>query len=635
MGKPFKKELENISSTIEWAFDQPIELLSEFFNTHSNTPLFIVGSGGSLSACYYAASLYQKNGSIAKAITPLELFYSKEALKNSKILFISASGKNTDILFSFNVAVMQDPKAILTFCMKKNSPLVHASNKYSISKSLEFDIPTKKDGFLATNSLVAYYTLLFKSFGIKPANNINYHINEDFLLQIKEFVSKLSASHSITILYGGWGQSVAYDIESKFTEAALGNILLADYRNFGHGRHHWFAKRQNNSAILALVTPLEKQIAKKSLELIPNTIPKLIIESKINSAESSIELLTKSFYLTQLFGALQDIDPGRPGVPEFGSKLYHLKYATFYKESIDLNSAAATRAVLKKTHLKSLQGLSVEDQKFWHLKYEDFLKKIKTTLFGSIVFDYDGTLCSGTERFKGLSSEITSELIKILECGVSIGIATGRGQSVRTDLQNKIPKRFWNNVIIGYYNGSDISELDDNHHPNKNLPLDYSLELVLNMLKGIKNEYFDFLIEERPFQLTLTPENPKHWSNIKQHVQNEVMKLPEGKCQYLQSTHSIDIIVKEKASKLRIVDACSQRAIKEQKSPNCLCIGDLGEWPGNDYELLSTKFSLSVDTVSADPDTCWNLSSYGVKNVDATLGYLKEISFKAGNIIFR
>lgn len=635
MGKPFKRELENIPSTIEWAFDQSIELLSEFFNTHSNTPLFIVGSGGSLSACYYAASLYQNNGSIAKAITPLELFYSKEALKNSKLLFISASGKNTDILFSFNVAVKQDPKAILTFCMKKNSPLVHASNKYSISKSLEFDIPTKKDGFLATNSLVAYYTLLFKSFGIKPANNINYHINVDFLLQIKEFVSELTPSHSITILYGGWGQSVAYDIESKFTEAALGNILLADYRNFGHGRHHWFAKRQNNSAILALVTPLEKQIAKKTLALIPDAIPKLIIESKINSAESSIELLTKSFYLTQSFGELQDIDPGKPGVPEFGSKLYHLKYATFYKESIDLNTAAATRAVLKKTNLKSLHELSVEDQKFWHLKYEDFLKKLKSKHFGSIVFDYDGTLCSGSERFIGLSSEITSELIKILEGGATIGIATGRGQSVRTDLQNKIPKRFWNNVIIGYYNGSDISELDDNNHPNKNLPLDYSLELVLNMLKGIKNEYFDFLIEERPFQLTLTPENTKHWSNIKQHVQNAVMKLPEGKCQYLQSTHSIDIIVKEQASKLRIVEACSQRAIKEQKSPNCLCIGDLGEWPGNDFELLSTKFSLSVDTVSADPDTCWNLSSYGVKNVDATLGYLKEISFDAGNIIFR
>ena len=53
-----------------------------------------------------------------------------------------------------------------------------------------------------------------------------------------------------------------------------------------------------------------------------------------------------------------------------------------------------------------------------------------------------------------------------------------------------------------------------------------------------------------------------------------------------------------------------------------LCIGDKGEYPGNDYELLSTQFSLSVNEVSYDPDTCWNLSKIGFQDVNATINYL-------------
>lgn len=105
MGKPFKQEIELLSDTIKWAKNQQIEILSDFLLNQSRYPLFIVGSGGSLSACYFAASLFQKFGLMAKAITPLELYYSKEAIKNSRVLFISSSGKNADILFGFNIAI--------------------------------------------------------------------------------------------------------------------------------------------------------------------------------------------------------------------------------------------------------------------------------------------------------------------------------------------------------------------------------------------------------------------------------------------------------------------------------------------------------------------------------------------------
>jgi hypothetical protein len=52
--------------------------------------------------------------------------------------------------------------------------------------------------------------------------------------------------------------------------------------------------------------------------------------------------------------------------------------------------------------------------------------------------------------------------------------------------------------------------------------------------------------------------------------------------------------------------------------------------PGNDYEFLQSPYSLSVDEVSAAPDSCWLLSSPGAKGVQATLEYLEGVVVKSG-----
>ena len=54
-----------------------------------------------------------------------------------------------------------------------------------------------------------------------------------------------------------------------FTEAALGHVQLADYRQFAHGRHHWLAKRGDSSAVIALGTEADATIMDKTLRLLP------------------------------------------------------------------------------------------------------------------------------------------------------------------------------------------------------------------------------------------------------------------------------------------------------------------------------------------------------------------------------
>jgi hypothetical protein len=84
-------------------------------------------------------------------------------------------------------------------------------------------------------------------------------------------------------------------------------------------------------------------------------------------------------------------------------------------------------------------------------------------------------------------------------------------------------------------------------------------------------------------------------------------------------------------SKRNLVLACEEVAKKIGNPGVALCIGDRGEWPGNDYEFLSTPYSLSVYTVSADSESCWNLSQAGHRGVQATMEYLRCISISSTN----
>ena len=631
MGKPFKKEIEESYTTINWALEQDVESLYLRIFRDTSKPLFIVGSGGSLSACHFAASIYQNLGNIAKAITPLDLYYSRFALKEAKVLFISSSGRNNDILFAFKMAIQNHASEITTICMRKNAPLTKLANSFSASKGIEFDIPTKKDGFLATNSLVAFFTILAKSSGYFKLKEKVFQITSSF--KSEDFVNRLKFDSTIIVLYGGWSTAIAYDIESKFTEAALGSVLLSDYRNFGHGRHHWFAKRKDNSLIIALITPEEKQIAEKTINLIPNYIPRLVIASDKKGVNSSIELLLQSFTLINSVGAAFKIDPGRPGVPEFGSKLYHLKYSSFYKQfSNNKLSSAEELAIIKKISKSSILQLQEDELIFWRNKYLLFVDRLCKTKFTSIVFDYDGTLCSYDGRFAGrLPDGVTNELIKLLKAGITIGIATGRGQSVRKDLQNsKIPKIYWKNIVIGYYNGSDIGLLKDDKCPNIDVRLNNRISEIEKEIKNLSLPYSDMEIKLQPHQLTIESSNSINWNTIKKVVHNIVMASSNGELQLLESSHSMDIVLRNKSSKLNVVNKC----IEMSGSQNCLTIGDKGQWPGNDYELLTTPFSLSVDDVSAHPDSCWNLSSTGNKNVETTMEYFERLSIKNGYFLF-
>ena len=94
-----------------------------------------------------------------------------------------------------------------------------------------------------------------------------------------------------------------------------------------------------------------------------------------------------------------------------------------------------------------------------------------------------------------------------------------------------------------------------------------------------------------------------------------------------RSSHSIDIVPK----------GTSKRSVLHRLSAIAgprpfLTIGDRGRWPGNDYDLLQEPYALSVDEVSVDPQTCWNLGSPGQRGVQIMLEYLQQLQALAEGI---
>ncbi|GAB4019502.1 hypothetical protein GCM10028808_57450 [Spirosoma migulaei] len=628
MGKPFNKELEKIQETFSWSLNLPIGNFKKELQENLSKPIFIVGSGGSLSACYFATILYQQYGMMAKAITPLELIYSKKALSGSNIMFISASGKNNDIVLGYESAIEYEPHRIYNLCMQKDSLLSKLSKKHSVSETFEYSLPTGKDGFLATNSLVAFFSILYSALTVKTAiKPLEIGLNIDVESSIDAFVNQIKPDFTFLTLYGGWGLPVAIDLESKFAEAALADISISDYRNFGHGRHHWLDKRSKNSAIIAIITPEEENLADKTLALLPKSIPVLKLISTYEDGLSSIDLLMQSFYLVQQLGKLQNIDPGRPGVPDYGSKLYNLQYKNLLKKDKIELSHKELIAIKRKTNYTDYSNLSSEEQIYWTKAQKKFKKEIEKTEYGAIVLDYDGTLCSGSERYNGINTNIAEYLNKILENGLVVGIATGRGKSVRIDLQNKIDEKYWSNVIVGYYNCSDIGILTDNSTPNKNEKVNDDLTTIFQELN---NYVFPLPVksELRPHQITIEINDKKDWHKVRDILVQLIMSYNQLDIQVIESSHSMDIISKKQGSKLNIIGYCNKLTNELSLPKNCLSIGDKGKWPGNDYQLLSTNYSLSVDEVSHLAESCWNFAAPGIKNIEAMLYYLSCLKFE-------
>ena len=337
MGKEFAAELRDMGETYKWAVRMPIEPLERFVEESAHVPMAAVGSGGSMTAATLASVLHSD---ISCAMTPLEFLDSGVGEHRSVLLF-SAGGKNRDVLAAHMKAVDAEPMALGVVCNSTGNPLMEHAK--SSDTAMAARPPCGRDGFLATNSALAASVWLVRAYGSDVLEPIYRTMNDGFdpipdSLRSLAYGGKSETSlrdlmrgvmggfkkvETLMVLYDNVGKPAAVDLESKMSEAGLANVLLADYRNFAHGRYNWLDKRPN-TGVVALIAPTCERLADVTLGQVPECIQVARLRTRQKSAAACIELPVKSFYVVDWFGWLRGIDPGKPKVPKYGRNLHWL-----------------------------------------------------------------------------------------------------------------------------------------------------------------------------------------------------------------------------------------------------------------------------------------------------------------------
>ena len=629
MGKPYQTELSKIGEVYDWAVRFDIQPLVDLVRVLSAHPLLAVGSGGSFTAAHVAAHFHERYAQqIARSVTPLEAS-SLPTIDDVGVLVVTGGGRNPDVLSCLRHLAEREPQQLGVLCASTGTPLATLTQKYWYTQLIAFRPPSRKDGFIATNSLLATTVLLARGYGelygddLALPESISGLMNSDLaggLLALKNSAGRLAQVESLVVLYGPAGLPAAQDLESKCSETGLANIQLSDYRNFAHGRHHGLSVRSSNTGVLAIVTPDDVTVATKTLDLLPTTIAADTIQVHARGANGIVSSLLSVFHWVGFRAQLRGTDPGRPSVADFGRKLYHLNVLGRESHS---RRPAETIAIERKAHISVdwLKNADVLDR--WKSALRAALQRYGSARFRAVVFDYDGTLCMPRRRYKGIDGDIAAALERLLAEGIIIGIATGRGRSVRIDLQAKLPREYWKRVWIGYYNAGQVGTLDQDSIPDKAIPMHDSLADFVSLIEADERFGESIELDRNSNQITVFPKACRQ-----DDVWEALQQLNGARQSIVRSMHSFDVLAPG-VSKLNLV-ARIREALAQADAMDVLRVGDLGRWPGNDYQLLADPCGLSVDQVSMHPAQCWNLAPAGHRGTQATLDYVNAIAFSDG-----
>ena len=640
MGRRYGQELARLSETFEWAAEADLEPLRHAVRTTGFSPLYAIGSGGSLTGAHALAYLHQRyTDTLATVATPLEVVDTTHL--DAATWLLSAGGRNVDIVAAARALILQEPRQLSVLCGRESSPLAELCQRHPFVDLLLYPPPSGKDGFLATNSLLGFAALLARTysteFGARDDWQESVECLRPVLCERSTLVHRWKAETvsiwklpTILVLYGPHTRIGAIDLESKFTEAALGHVKIADYRNFAHGRHHWLAKRYDTSAVLALTTSSDRTLAERTLNLIPTTVPRASIHLQGGPCAAALGSLVAALRFTAWAGDESGIDPGRPGVPPFGRKLYHLSLPRAQPAPRDLQLTSRQKAAIRRKAGVDLDTLARSGElRNWEDALATFLARMRDTSFAGVVLDYDGTLVDTRYRTMPPTEAVATELTRICEGQACVAVATGRGVSVRRDLRKCLSRTLWSRVLVGYYNGAEVAYLADDRAPDGSPQICDELAPIAEALR--RHTALAMLVrqEDRRYQITLEPRHPVPMKPLWELVCGAIADIDVPGVGITRSSHSIDV-VGSGVSKVNVV----RRLHALTGDSQILAIGDRGRWPGNDYDLLRGRLALGVDEISSDPETCWNIGPPGQRGTAVTLDYLSALRECAGGLRF-
>lgn len=622
----FSEKLDTLLRTAELIANADLGVLAEALRQGGRRPAVAIGSGGSaITAHYFARCRETLFEAATQVVTPAEFVLGNDDLVQSDVWLFSAGADNADSIASVVAARARGAARIHLLTRNAEGLAARAVGADLSNRVTILPVAETKDGFLATHSLVASVLALLLASDLASADPLGDAIRGAMVNKVRERLSRstrqavqaqlanVRGDDVLLLIADPQLRAVAELIETSAWEAALCPVQRTDLRNFAHGRHTWLHHRGDRTVILALVSDDGRDIWESANALLPEALRRHVFDFGSAGRFSTAIGIVEGLVIVEAIGAATGIDPGKPGIGEFGRGLYD--------EDGLLSLARQLSPAVRQKRAAALERDNVGDDRtcVWTacLARREALAQARV---GAIIFDYDGTIISDNERFGHPRSTIVDELIRLDALGVRIAIATGRGGSSGKALRDVLPAAMHARVLIGYYNGAYIQPLDvdieverpatDPHLAQSFAWLESHPELFSGAFGGRFSDVqisinLDNFADRLTFPAALAYCPP----------------IASGTVRFKRSGHSVDFFAAG-TSKLSVVDRVRQALPVDAA---ILCVGDSGGREGNDNELLSHDHGISVGTVCDRHDGCWTLFGKSLIGPEALLHLLHAV----------
>ncbi len=624
----FSEKLNSLPATVEQACAADVSSLAQALRTTRGATVVAVGSGGSAVAAEMLAACRSGAGLGPTLVcTPMEYVLDVSRHGGLPVWLFSAGGDNPDVRAALSAAILCGAPSVEAVTANAGGEVVRSCASAPHCRVHLTPVADPKDGFLATHSLLSAATLLVRATdeaceGDPAADRAarlraaaERVLGPDHRRAAAGRYAAAAARDMLLLLHDPLLKAAGVLIETSFWEAGVASVQRVDFRNFAHGRHAGLHRWSAATAITALATERSRPIWGAVDGLIPDVVPRVGMEFGRGGRQDLFEAVLEAFALVEAFGAGKGLDPGRPGVPDFGRAIYA-------GDELLVQTRDEDRPVRRKRAAEERADPVCDAPTGWVQERQAFLHDLRSATFGALVLDYDGTVVETNARWAPPGAEVQKSLVRLLDGGLRLAFASGRGGSLGETLRPLVPERHWDAVLVGYYNGGHVTTLrtDLAASPPE---ADPGLAAVAAWLDA-RAELFEGAggFKFSGVQITI------HTARLKEPaVFPQVLKAAHPGLDQLmslrRSAHSYDLTLRD-ASKLRVLDEV-ERALGPDLS--VLCVGDSGTWTGNDHELLSRRFSLSVGEVCHRPGSCWNLSPEGLSGPAALVRILDHLAF--------
>jgi len=624
----YSAKLDSLPATVRGVISSDVTSLADALRDGRHHISIAVGSGGSVASAEYVARCRSTLGFAPTLVrTPLELAVEERPLSEMIVWLFTAGGDNPDIVSALSLAIARDVPHVHIVTTTSSSRLLDEARK-SVNVSIHvLPVTEAKDGFLATHSVVATTAALLRAADQTATLPIGKALDAAILTSAEErlsairrqsmqkWFSAMTADHTLIILADPRLTPAAVTIETSAWETALCPVQRADFRNFAHGRHVWLARRAAQTHVLGLTGSDTFDSWSDIDKVIPPTISRLQMPYGNCGRFQNFLAVLDALVVVEAIGTACGVDPARPGVGEFARAMYEAR-------SLNRLVSRLTPAVRQ----KQLAGLLRDDPNQCDVDLVEhearFRARFNDAVFPAVVLDYDGTVVSTEGRYGPPRADVIAELLRLLDGGVVISFATGRGGSAGEWLRQHVPQRYHSSILIGYYNGAYLRPLnvDIVHDP---VPTHPAIARATAWLRSRPDLFVAGKIDgvkESGVQVTIQLASLADPSRLRLAFRGAF--TADRSVVLSESRHSVDICLRD-TCKSAVVRATRDR-LADPDAP-ILCIGDRGGRSGNDFVLLGEPHGVSVDEVCDRPSACWSFFGVEVTGPDALVRILRAL----------